>query len=828
MERPRLTQLLDEVAAAAIVVNAPAGYGKTMLVTEWLAGRPNVAWLAATPVEADIAAFALAVADAIASVLPGAGERLRKRVLVPGEQLARPLAELLAEDLEAWPADAWLVIDDYHVLMESPTVEEFVDALLALGPLKLVATTRRRPGWATARRMLYGEVVELGAEELAMTDGEAAEAIGEKPPRALQELVRKAQGWPALIGLSALATNPELPRGRTSSTLFRYFADEVLRQQPADVQQFMLAASVPDVLTAGVAAGALGLRDADATLQRLADDGLLAPSGEAGHRFHPLLREFLRKKLEAEQPQLAADVTDRMIASARSDGRWQHAFELAVDSGRLEDAGAIAAEAAPVLLAAGRIETLEKWLAACGAAALDQPALSLAEAEVLIQRGRPADALPLALHVAQRLADRDPLASRAWAAAGQATRLTWDDERALEYHLEARRTATTGAARSRALYGLIQAAGRLELDELTGYVDELETLAHDIDGRLQVAAARYHSARLSGTLNELGDEFNELAAIADRANDPLAVIYFLAAASSHAILRGDYGRARTLAERALATCDRFRVAHPLALCVHMRAEAEIGLGAIPAAREAIEQLATIMRRHVNHPSALLVDAALRLKLALAEGNVAELPDRLDRSLETQLIRSWVASYRSLVAIVAAGVGDLERSDHEARQAEHLTRAVDVRFTCRFADVIAAAQAGGEAGIDAADAVLSADRAGVADIAGLATRAYPPLLELVAGDEAATAVLRRVLSGGAPAASKRAAARSGGDERPALTGRERDVLRLLEEGLSNAEIAARLVITRGTVKVHLHHIFEKLGAKDRLDAVVRARRLGAGG
>jgi DNA-binding NarL/FixJ family response regulator len=61
----------------------------------------------------------------------------------------------------------------------------------------------------------------------------------------------------------------------------------------------------------------------------------------------------------------------------------------------------------------------------------------------------------------------------------------------------------------------------------------------------------------------------------------------------------------------------------------------------------------------------------------------------------------------------------------------------------------------------------------------------------------------------------------------LTRREREVLLLLGEGLSTAEIATRLVISRGTVKVHLHNIFEKLGARNRLEAVVRARALERG-
>ncbi|MDG6102204.1 response regulator transcription factor [Dactylosporangium aurantiacum] len=53
----------------------------------------------------------------------------------------------------------------------------------------------------------------------------------------------------------------------------------------------------------------------------------------------------------------------------------------------------------------------------------------------------------------------------------------------------------------------------------------------------------------------------------------------------------------------------------------------------------------------------------------------------------------------------------------------------------------------------------------------------------------------------------------------LTRRERDVLDLLAEGLSNAAIAHRLLLTEKTVKNHLHHIFTKLGVSGRMEAVL---------
>jgi DNA-binding NarL/FixJ family response regulator len=71
----------------------------------------------------------------------------------------------------------------------------------------------------------------------------------------------------------------------------------------------------------------------------------------------------------------------------------------------------------------------------------------------------------------------------------------------------------------------------------------------------------------------------------------------------------------------------------------------------------------------------------------------------------------------------------------------------------------------------------------------------------------------------------AAQPAAGDAPEPLTTRELEVLRLLAQGQTNPRIAARLGVSRGTVKVHVERIIAKLGASDRTQAAVRAAELG---
>src|SRR2546430_5757169 len=199
IERPRLTKLLDETSARVIMLVAPAGYGKTTLARQWLNDRPHI-WHQAGQASGDFASVGMGISGA-AQAVTGKNARQFQEWLTTRSGAEEPKIGigLLAADLAEWPGATWLGIDDYQWLTQDS--EELLSGVLTeLPDLRVLLTSRRRPTWVTPRKLLYGEVYELGQAVLAMSPAEASEVLAGMAADVSVGLVALANGWPDIIG----------------------------------------------------------------------------------------------------------------------------------------------------------------------------------------------------------------------------------------------------------------------------------------------------------------------------------------------------------------------------------------------------------------------------------------------------------------------------------------------------------------------------------------------------------------------------------------------------------------------------------------------------
>jgi LuxR family transcriptional regulator, maltose regulon positive regulatory protein len=831
IRRPRLTKLLDESPARIKLLIAPAGYGKTTLAQEWLSEpeRQDV-WYRGGPAAADVAALAAGLSVAASEVLPDAGRRMRERLRATGhpEEDVEILAELFAEDLQPWPESAWLAIDDFHFAMNLAASERFVDLVAQQAPLQLLVTSRRRPRWAVARRILYGEIQEIDRRALSMEDTEARSVIG-RDDEGVAVLLAHARGWPAVIGLAANAKEVAPPNRGLPPELYDYFAEELYQQVDTSLQSALRNLSILPGVTQGLAAVLFG-----DSADRLIESGLrlgVLDQRQGAYEVHPLLRRFLETKLLAQPQdeihQLASQVVNHLL-NVRA---WDEAFEVIRRFELHELMEQLISSALEEIIGSGRSSTLGRWLDFAAQHHLTGRLLDFAEAELAFRQGRYGTAAALASQAAHVGDDSGPdeplLRAQMLLRAGQSSLLDSREEDALKHFAEAVDVAPEGPLAREAFIGRFFSAVDLGLADAPRLLEEFEaragTGAEDI---VRVAIAKMLYAERTGGLDVarlLGEDIYPLSA---KVSDPVIRTSFLNSLGQTSALMAWYERATSLADEAEDVANEYRLAFVLPHAELLRALAYIGLRDAPKALRAID--AASGNSADPHVSASV--AILRARLAWMKGDLSEALILLSPQLERLPSDALHSEYLASRALAYATVGDHEAAEELAAAVIRGARFASGGATCAICvrAIIGILRSDADAADRVDQAFTFVAKGGRIDEFVAAYRAAPALLRAVLQkshlrDQAATIVART---------NDGRLAKQIGFEISAplvgplgqLTPREREVLALVAQGFTNRQIAARLVISESTVKVHVRHILEKLGARTRTEAAARAQDL----
>lgn len=815
IKRPRLTRLLDESEARIIMLIAPAGYGKTTLAREWLEGREGVAWYSGRPAMADVAALASGLVNAFATDDDGR-ERALERVQILATRGQSPEALAKAVSSVIPPTASILVIDDCH-LADSQESEALLTALTLDTRLRVALVSRTRPAWVTPRMIVYGEARMLEMADLAFTDDEARAVIGAGQDAATTGLVSKAHGWPAVIGLAAQRGNAGLQASLPSDDLYGFFAEDLFRRAEPELQEALILLALGGDANADVARALLGA-GYEAILATAWEHGFLGP--ETGRvEIHPLLRAFLLERLGDLPSDEAEEMVRTTVGVLAEADLWDECLAALQDFPIADIIASILNGSLADLFASGRIATVKRWVDLARANHVSDPMLLLAEAEIALRDREDARAHILGAQAGDLLGQGEG-AARAYVVAARAAHFCDDMEGVKKYTELACSSTDAIEPQTAALWIAFSSAAEHSLDEARAALDRLDDLPDDRPDH----AVRILNAHGLVQMNGGGNAWSaaqkcELAhALLPQVRDPFVTTALLNLFSYVTVLLGQYERGLALTDEVLAEAAStgldFVVDHALVV----RASAFIGLRKLSAAQRCLNEV----RARADHATAHIV-GNLRLqeiRLRIASGDLDRAALLVQREPPNSLPPAFRSEFFAHRGLVFAAMGEGQQAEDAFRVAHGTAVWIGTEFLCEAGLVILMLRRSDEnANSRCVDVLLRAHAEGHLDAIVTAARAFPDLVRAGATNDSCARMLTQVLS----SSSDIDVGREAGLAMPrvlrrpeVLSPRERDVYELMTQGRSNKEVARALFISESTAKVHVRHIYEKLGVHTRAE------------
>ncbi len=872
--RPRLLERVRRGAGARLtLVSAPAGFGKTTLLADWLHEAPAadrcVAWLSLDPSDNRPAVFWTYVVTALQGAVPGVGPSALELITAAPVPTDLVLTTLLNE-LAAAPGEVWLVLDDYHLVDDREVARGMTFLLTHLPPqVHVVLSTRADPDLPLARWRARGELVEIRAADLRFTSDEAATYLGEVTglhlaAADLDALEERTEGWIAALQLAALSMQGRADVSGfiaqfagTDRYLVDYLVEEVLAHQGEPVREFLLRSAILDRLTGPLCDAVVGRDDSAAMLGTLERANLFLVTLDDQRewfRYHHLFADVLRARLLAERQDLVPVLHRRASRWYEAHDSAEEAIKHALAGHDFDRAAYLMELAVPAFRRHRQEAVLLGWLTVLPDEVIRRsPVLSVFYGHMLMVSGD-LDAFEARLDDAERTLAAGPHGSALpWA--------TTDELRTLPATVavyrasiaQARGDVAGTAEHARRALDLAGPGDHLARGGAAGFLGLAAWARGDVSSALDTFTQAVASLHAAGNLV---DELSGTVVLADM---------WLAA--------GRPRTARQLYERAL----QVSAAHAGPV-LRATADLHVGLGELDCEAGDLEAA----RHHLDQAAALGPGAAMtegryrwfaaRARIADADGDPQEALALLDtaerlfqpgffpdlRPLPAMRARAWIRHGDVAQAAGWAHARGVSSADEATYLSEydHLTlvrlivaqhrahpdpHALDGALSL-LARLHGAAEASGRGGSLVEIKLLSAL---AQDALGDRARARATLDRAWDQTPEPDGYARLFLDEGAPLAellldtdrrspagghahrllSLRADPGRAQSSAEPLSERELQVLGLLDSELTGPQIARELFITLNTLRSHTKRIFTKLDVTTRRAAVRRAHELG---
>src|SRR6266567_780927 len=409
VSRPRLIERLNEgLQRKLTLISAPAGFGKTTLVSEWVEGierpRARTAWLSLDEGDNDPARFVAYLVAALQTIAATIGEGVLGVLQSPQPPPTESILTALLNEITTLPDHFVLVLDDYHVIDAKPVDMALAFLVEHLPPqMHLVIATREDPQLPLARLRARGHLTELRAADLRFTASEAAAFLNQVMGLSLSAadiaaLEDHTEGWIAGLQLAALSMQghqdvPGFIRAFAGDHRYivDYLVEEVLQRQPAPVRSFLLQTAILDRLNGPLCDAVTSQEEGNARLEALERGNFfVVPLDDKRHwyRYHHLFAEVLSAHLMAEQPDQISTLHRRASAWYERHGSTADAIRHALSACDFERAADLVELAIPAMRQSRQEATVLGWLKALPDELLQvRPVLSVAYAWALLASG---------------------------------------------------------------------------------------------------------------------------------------------------------------------------------------------------------------------------------------------------------------------------------------------------------------------------------------------------------------------------------------------------------------------------------------------------------
>lgn len=826
------------------LVSAPAGYGKTTLVSEWLREIGlQVAWLSLDESDNDPSRFMAYFIAAIQSVRPGFGESIQAMIQSPQRPTAEVILTIMLNEIGSLPDLFILVLDDYHAI-NNLAIHQQITFLLEHLPsqMHLVLITREDPLIPVSRLRARNQVVEIRQDDLRFTVAEISDFMSRVMQLELTfddivALERRTEGWIAGLQLAALSLHDLRDKSSfiqaftgSNRYILDYLIEEVFNRQPVDVQNFLLETAILDRLSGALCDAVTHRSGCRELLERLDQSNMfIVPLDQSRtwYRYHRLFSELLRHQQHLlGQPMDEAIIHQRASQWFEAEGYLSEAIQHSLAAQDWMKAVQLIDLVNERMFKQGEIVTLIGWLEklprqlilsqydSCmtyawalllaGKYDLAKPVLD--QAEKLVQPGSVflGQVATAQAYLARSVGDNPRVieTSRLALSLLPETDITHRSNLLMNLGLVYWHEGNLEDAES-ALVEAQEKAGRSGnwYAQLTSEIFLARTLASR--GAIREAASKYSPIIERGPqvpvaalayfdLGSLHYEWNELEKAEiylqqglDLSRRTGIVEFQIAGLILQVYLllaRQDWSGASNLADIACSLGQDFSLVTRVR-CAACQAQVALASGDLKLAARWLEQTSENVD---SHPFYRFLDL-IRPRLLIAQGRNEAAAEQLGLRYETASCAGWgyaLIAVRILQALSAkpeAAFEYLTEALHRAQLEGYMRTFVD-------------------AGVGLIPFLHDAAQHGI-------TPEYTGQILAALGKKPKVSAKEHLML-----------------VEP-LSEREIEVLRLVTAGLSNREIAGKLFISPGTAKTHLHNLCGKLGVRNRTEAATRAKELG---